>query len=78
MFDRRLTLPRDLRARLGRSYARALAAAARLDAAVVVLRKTASEIEVAATRREIYLLAAGLFEAAGDLERAIEALEGRL
>ncbi|MEM1449203.1 MAG: hypothetical protein AAGI22_08810 [Planctomycetota bacterium] len=78
VFDRRLTLPRDLRARLGRSYARALADADRLDEAVVVLRKTASEIEVAATRREIYLLAAGLFEAAGDLERAIEALEGRL
>ncbi|MEM9381480.1 MAG: hypothetical protein AAGB93_16110 [Planctomycetota bacterium] len=78
VFDRRLTLPRDLRARLGRSYARTLASDDKLDEAIVVLRKTASEIEVAATRREIYLLAAGLLETAGDLDRAIEALEGRL
>jgi len=78
VFDRRITLQRDERARLGKAYARALAAEDRIDQAMIVLRKTATENEVAAMRREIYLFAAALLEAAGEFDRAIDALGGRL
>ena len=79
MFDRRQTLvDSELRLELGLTYAKALAAASRMNTAVFVLRKTAQEQVQPADRRRVYLAASSLFEDAGDLELAIKALEGRL
>ncbi len=78
VFDRRASLAEPDRIRLARSFATALAAENRLDDALTVLRKIASELPLVAQRRDIYILAADLLESAGQLERAIAALEGRL
>lgn len=77
-FERRTTLQREQRKRLGVGYARALSELGQLEDAVSVLRTTAAELDRVVDRRDIYLAAASLLEDEGLLERAILALEGQL
>ncbi|MEM6672742.1 MAG: hypothetical protein AAF726_07845 [Planctomycetota bacterium] len=78
VFERRLTLPGEDRARLAKTYARELANDGQTEEAVAALRASAGETESARGRRSLYVLASELLEAAGEIDRAIAALEGRL
>lgn len=78
VFERRATLPREERIRLAYAYAEALAKTDRLDEATLVLRKSTGELSRATDRKALYLFASRLLEKAGDVPRAIAALEGRL
>ena len=78
IFDRRSALERDEHRRLAFVYSRSLAPEHQLDDAMLVLRMSAGEMTRAADRREVYLFAARLLEEAGEIDRAIAALEGRL
>ena len=78
IFDRRSALERDEHRRLAFAYSRALAREHQLDDAMLVLRKSAGEMTRPADRRDVYLFAARVLEEAGEIDRAIAALEGRL
>lgn len=78
VFDRRSALSREQRLRLAYAYAAALAKTDRLEEATLVLRKSTGELSRATDRKALYLFASRLLEKAGDVPRAIAALEGRL
>lgn len=79
VFDHRQTLETQaMRLDLGLTYARSLAKSGHLSSAVFVLRKTAQEQTHPSDRRKVYLAASSLLEEAGEIDLAIEALEGRL
>ncbi len=78
VFERRATLAREERIRLAYAYAESLAKSDRVDEATLVLRKTTGELTRATDRKAVYLFASRLLEEAGDVTRAIAALEGRL
>lgn len=78
LFDRRSTLGRDDHRRLAFAYAEALAARNRVDEAILALRLAAGEMTRGMDRRDVYLFASRLLEDAGEIDRAIAALEGRL
>ncbi|MEO1695676.1 MAG: hypothetical protein AAFU73_00180 [Planctomycetota bacterium] len=78
VYERRAHLEEDEAKRLALGYGRALAEIGRTDEMLLVLRRLVDTQRSAADRRELYLFAADALEAAGDIERAIAALEGRL
>ncbi len=78
IFERRSVLERDEHSRLAFAYSHALAREQQVDEAMLVLRQSASEMTRPADRRELYLFAARVLEEAGEIDRAIAALEGRL
>lgn len=78
VFERRATLTQDELVRLGRGYATALSEDSRIDEAALVLRSIAQALDHASSRKGIYLFASRLLESAGEIDRAIEALGGRL
>ena len=78
LFDRRSALERDEHRRLAFAFSRALAREQQVDDAMLVLRQSAGEMTRPADRRELYLFAARVLEEAGEIDRAIAALEGRL
>lgn len=78
IFDRRSALERDEHRRLAFAYSRALTRKQQVDDAMLVLRQSAGEMTRPADRRELYLFAARVLEEAGEIDRAIAALEGRL
>jgi len=78
VFERRATLNREERIRLVYAYSEALAETDRLDEATLAMRKTTGELSRATDRKALYLFASRLLEKAGDVPRAIAALEGRL
>jgi hypothetical protein len=65
----------DERTRFVLSYGRALGSA---DAAVIFFRQRLGSLADPDHRRQVYLLAAELFEAEGRIDEAIEAYQGRL
>ncbi len=66
------------RLRFARAYSRALDAEVGVDAALTYLRTALPSLPSPEARRELYLLAAELFEAAGRLADAVEAYRGRI
>lgn len=78
VFERRSVLDEAQAMRLARAYATSLAELRRIDEAVLVLRRLTERIQTAALRRDVYVLASRLLEDAGEIDRAIRALEGSL
>ncbi len=78
VFARANALPDEQRLLLATVLAKALATEKEIDEAVLVLRTTVESLPRTSQRQSIYQLAATLLEEAGEIERAIAALEGRL
>ncbi len=78
IFARSNALEDDTRLRLASALAEALVDEKEIDEAMLVLRTTVETLPRTQQRQSIYQLAATLLERAGEIERAIAALEGRL
>ena len=78
VYERRGGLTETEAKRLALAYGAALAAIGRMDEAMLALRRLVETQRQVEDRRDLYLLAARLLEEDGQLERAIEALEGKL
>jgi hypothetical protein len=78
VFTRSAVLEDDVRLQLATALAKALAAEKDIDGAVLVLRTTVESLSRIKQRESVYQLAATLLERAGEIDRAILALEGRL
>lgn len=78
VYRNRERLAAPLRVRLAQVYARALSAEGLIDSAVKVLRDAAETLDKLADRERLYVLASELYEHAGRVEEAIEAMRGRL
>lgn len=78
VFARQAALEEEQRARLAKALAKALAEDKEIEEAMLVLRTTIESLSSTDLRQSLYQLAATLLEQAGDIERAILALEGSL
>ncbi|QDV05002.1 hypothetical protein Poly30_04970 [Planctomycetes bacterium Poly30] len=78
VFNRQAALDEPQRVRLATALARALAEEKEIDEAMLVLRTTVESLTRVTQRQSLYQLAATLLEQAGEIERAIRALEGSL
>lgn len=78
VFTRSAVLEDDVRLQLATALAKALAAEKDIDGAILVLRTTVESLSRIKQRESVYQLAATLLERAGEIDRAILALEGRL
>ena len=78
IFARSNAFEDDVRLRLASALATALVDEKEVDEALLVLRTTAESLSRTQARQSVYQLAATLLERAGEIERAIAALEGRL
>ena len=78
IFTRSQALEPQDQVRLASVLAEALVAEKEIDEAMLVLRTTAETLPRIGQRQSIYQLAARLLEEAGEIERAIAALEGSL
>ncbi len=78
IFARSNALEDEDRLRLASTLAEALVAEKEIDEAMLVLRTAAESLPRTHQRQSIYQLAATLLEQAGEIERAIAALEGSL
>ncbi|MFT5048644.1 MAG: tetratricopeptide (TPR) repeat protein [Chlamydiales bacterium] len=63
---------------LGLTYANALNSESLTDMAIDILREVAPHLSQRDDRRRLYLLASTIYEAHGQLQEALDALEGRL
>lgn len=78
VFDRRALLEQAEIVSLARGYSKALAQLSRIDEATHVLRECAIAIRHESERKALYIFASRLLEDAGEIDRAIAAVEGRL
>lgn len=76
--SRQGTLDEEQRVRLATALAKALAKEKEIDDAILVLRTAVESLDRVTQRQSLYQLAATLLEQAGEIERAILALEGSL
>ena len=78
IFARSGALDADVRLRLASALAKALVNEKEVEEAILVLRTTVESLQRTQQRQSVYQLAATLLEQAGEIDRAIAALEGRL
>jgi tetratricopeptide (TPR) repeat protein len=78
LYHHRSTFAGGERERLAAALARALGAEGRISYAISVLREIAGTLPEPEARRRLYLIASDIYENAGMVEEALDALQGRL
>ena len=78
LYQQREKLKESFLLELGLTYASALDSEALTDMAIDILREVAPNLSQRDDRRRLYLLASTIYEAHGQLQEALDALEGRL